>query len=69
MSFEEKGQGLDIQQDSLFANLLAATLESPPLLPYTGPLDWRYCFLLLQPCLNITVIQINVHSAYRVTPS
>ena len=64
MLFEEKGQGLYSQQGSLFANLLAATLESPCLLPYTGPLDLRYCFLLLQPCLNI--IQINVHSAYRV---
>ncbi len=69
MSFHEKGQGLYSQQDSLFANPLAAPFKSPPLLPYTVPLDWRYCFLLLQSCLNITVIQINVHSVYRVTPS
>ena len=62
--FEGKGQGLYSQQDSLFANPMAATLESPCLLPYMGPLDLRYCFLLLQPCFNIIVIQINVHSAF-----
>jgi hypothetical protein len=65
MSFQEKGQGLYSQQGSLFADLLVATLESPFLLPYTGPLDLRYCFLSLQSCLNNVVIQINVHSAYR----
>ncbi|EFX82997.1 hypothetical protein DAPPUDRAFT_100927 [Daphnia pulex] len=35
--FEEKGQGPNSQQGSLFANPLAATLQSPCLLPYTGP--------------------------------
>ncbi len=32
----------------LFANPMAATLESPYLAPYTVPLDLRYCFLSLQ---------------------
>jgi hypothetical protein len=64
MYFQEKGKGPYSQQGSLFADLLAATLESPFLLPYTGPFDLRYCFLLLQSCLNNVVIQINVHSAF-----
>ncbi|EFX65553.1 hypothetical protein DAPPUDRAFT_303587 [Daphnia pulex] len=38
---EEKEQGPYSQQGSLFANLLAATLQSPCLLPYTGPIDLR----------------------------
>ncbi|EFX83201.1 hypothetical protein DAPPUDRAFT_315960 [Daphnia pulex] len=39
--FEEKEQGLHSQQGSLLANPLAATLQSPCLLPYTGPIDLR----------------------------
>ncbi len=62
--FEGKGQGLHSQQGSLFANPLAATLQSPCLLAYTGPIDLRYYFLSLQPCLNFIVIKLNVHSAF-----
>jgi hypothetical protein len=36
MSFQEKGQGLYSQQDSLFSNPLVATFKSPCLLPYTA---------------------------------
>jgi hypothetical protein len=52
------------QQGPLFANPMAATLQSPCLLPYTGPIDLRYYFLSLQPYSKIIVIQINVHSAF-----
>ncbi|EFX83011.1 hypothetical protein DAPPUDRAFT_223560 [Daphnia pulex] len=45
--FEEKGQGPNSQQGSLFANPLAATLQSPCLLPYTGPIDLRVTLSLL----------------------
>ena len=41
MSFQEKGQGLYSQQDYLFANLLAATLESPCL--STTKKEVQYC--------------------------
>jgi hypothetical protein len=60
MSFQESQQG------PLFTNLLAATLESPFLLSLAGHLYLRYCFLSLQSCLKMIVIQINLHSAYRV---
>jgi hypothetical protein len=53
MSFEEKGQWLYSQQGPLFGNLLAATLEYPFLLPETGPLDLRYCFLSLKSNLKL----------------
>jgi hypothetical protein len=52
MSFEEKGQWLNSQQGPLFGNLLATTLEYPFLLPETGPLDLRYCFLSLKSNLK-----------------
>ncbi|EFX65564.1 hypothetical protein DAPPUDRAFT_333083 [Daphnia pulex] len=45
--FEGKGQGPHSQQGSLFANPLAATLQSPCLLPYTGPIDLRVTLLRL----------------------
>jgi hypothetical protein len=61
---EGKGQGPYSQQGSLFANPLAATLQSPCLLHYTGPIDLRYYFLSLQPHLNFIVIKLNVHSAF-----
>jgi hypothetical protein len=61
--FEGKGQGPH-NQCSLLANPLAATLQSPCLLPYTGPIDLRYYFMSLQPCLNFIVIKLNVHSAF-----
>jgi hypothetical protein len=48
MSYEEKGQGLYSQQGPLFANLLAATLESLLFTSLNRPLDLRYCFLSLQ---------------------
>ncbi|EFX64841.1 hypothetical protein DAPPUDRAFT_333784 [Daphnia pulex] len=44
---EGKGQGPYSQQGSLFANPLAATLQSPCLLPYTGPIDLRVTLSLL----------------------
>jgi hypothetical protein len=61
---EGKGQGPYSQQGPLFANPLAATLQSPCLLPYTGPIDLRYYFLSLQPHLNFIVIKLNDHSAF-----
>ena len=69
--FSFTGSNLQLSRKStrsltpLFANPMAATLESPYLAPYTVPLDLRYCFVA-SILLKIIVIQLNVHSAYRV---
>jgi hypothetical protein len=65
---KEKDYTLYSQKNSWFANPLAAILESPYLLPYTVPLDLRYCFLL-QSCMNIIVIQIKCSFCLQGYPS
>jgi hypothetical protein len=57
------------QQGPLFANPMAATLESPYLAPYTVPLDLRYCFLSQQSSLNIIVFPNKCSFCLQGDPS
>ena len=60
MSFQEKGQGLYNQQDSFFANLLAATLESPYL--STTKKEVQYCdhAIINESCIYIEFREVVI---------